>query len=250
MNLQIIRNYNIFKDDLLSLEKLENQGYNNINYLLKTSKKNYIVRVFKSENSVNISREFEFIVQKKAFKKSIASKPIYLHTDFMIYEYTDGIHKTKLSKINLINLISKIKKIHNLKITSCIYDFESDLKIYKKSLKDKKSKNLIKESFRSLKEIRKTKIQLGLVHHDLNPKNIIFKNSDIKIIDWEYSGLNDIFFDLASICIEFELSKKEEKILLSTYFSKKKSFHSLKLFHYKILYKNLCMLWFSKNQLI
>ena len=115
MNLQIIRNYNIFKDDLLSLDKLKNQGYNNINYLLKTSKKDYIVRVFKSENSVNISREFEFTVQKKAFKKNIASKPIYLHNDFMIHEYTDGIHKTKLSKINLINLISKIKKFIILK---------------------------------------------------------------------------------------------------------------------------------------
>ncbi len=250
MNLQIIKNLNIFKDELISFVKLENQGFNNINYLLKTSEKSYIIRVFKSTNSVNISREFEFKVQKKAFIKNIAPKPIYLNDTFMIYEYTKGIHKTKLSKRNLLNLTSKVKKIHKLKLTSNIYNLKADFKMYKKELKDEKSKKLLEKSFKSLKEIKKMKIQLGLVHHDLNPKNIIFKNDNIKIIDWEYAGLNDIFFDFASICIEFKLSKEDEGILLKNYFYKNKSFHKIKLKHYKIIYKNLCTLWFLKNNLI
>ena len=114
MNLETIKNLNLFKDELLDLEKLKNQGFNNINYLLKTSNKSYIVRVFKSFDSVNISREFEFLAQQKAWKKNIASKAIFLNNDFMIYEYTKGIHKTKLEKEDLKNLISKIKKIHKI----------------------------------------------------------------------------------------------------------------------------------------
>ena len=51
MNLETIKNLNLFKDELLDLEKLKNQGFNNINYLLKTSNKSYIVRVFKSFDS-------------------------------------------------------------------------------------------------------------------------------------------------------------------------------------------------------
>ena len=49
-----------------------------------------------------------------------------------------------------------------------------------------------------------------LTHHDLNPKNIIFNKNNIKIIDWEYSGVNNKFFDLASICVEFNLNKKKD----------------------------------------
>ena len=247
MNLETIKNLNLFKDELLDLEKLKNQGFNNINYLLKTSNKSYIVRVFKSFDSVNISREFEFLAQQKAWKKIIASKAIFLNNDFMIYEYTKGIHKTKLEKEDLKNLISKIKKIHKIKLKTPTYDLDADLNMYRDSLKDDKSKKLIKESFKSLKKLKKEKIQLGLVHHDLNPKNIIFTKDNIKIIDWEYAGTNDIFFDLATICIEFNLSNKQEKLLVDYYFPKKKSFYTIKLMHYKIIYKNLCKLWFLKN---
>ena len=70
MNIKTIKNLNLFKDELLDLKKLKNQGFININYLLKTSNKSYIVRVFKSKNSVNISREFEFKTQKKAWAEA------------------------------------------------------------------------------------------------------------------------------------------------------------------------------------
>lgn len=66
LNLKLLKTYNIFKEELLSLEVLKTQGFNNISYLLKTSKKSYIIRVFKSNESVNISREFEFKTQKKS----------------------------------------------------------------------------------------------------------------------------------------------------------------------------------------
>lgn len=59
----------------------------------------------------------------------------------------------------------------------------------------------------------------------MNPKNIIFNKNKFKIIDWEYAGINDRFFDLASICIEFQLNKSEEKIVLSSYFKNKKNYH-------------------------
>lgn len=248
MNLETIKNLNLFKDELLDLKKLKNQGFNNINYLLKTSNKSYIVRVFKSKNSVNISREFEFKTQKKAWKKNIASKAIFLNNDFMIYEYTKGIHKTKLLKKDLKNLIMNVKKTHKIKLTTPIYDLEADLNMYDDALKDERSKKLIKESFKSLKKLKKIKLQLGLVHHDLNPKNIIFYKHNIKIIDWEYAGTNDIFFDLATICIEFNLNSKEERLLLEYYFPKIISFYTIKLMHYKIIYKNFCELWFLRNK--
>ena len=245
MNLESIRNYNIFKEELLSLDLLKNQGFNNISYLLKTTNKSYVIRVFKSNESVNISREFEYEIQKKAYKKNIASKPIFFNEHFMIYEYEKGIHKTKLSTWELKNLILKIKKFHKFKINEKPYDLKKDLLNYDKNLNDFRSKKLIKESFRNLLLLKKFKQDLVLTHHDLNPKNILFKNNSIKIIDWEYAGLNDRFFDLASICVEFSLNKKDEKLMLQSYFNQYKKKHLQKLNHFKIIYKNLCSLWFK-----
>ena len=249
MNLEQLKNYNIFKEKLLSLELLKTQGFNNISYLLKTSTKSYVIRVFKSNESVNISREFEYEVQKKAHKKNIASKPIFLNAEFMIYEYEKGIHKTKLSKIQLKNLVSKIKKFHNFKVKTKAYDLKRDLENYSKKLTDIKSKKLINTCFKSIKIIKKFKYEPVLTHHDLNPKNIIFNKNKFKIIDWEYAGINDRFFDLASICIEFQLNKSDEKIVLSTYFKNKKNYHKTKLKHFKIIYDSFCKLWFEANPL-
>ena len=249
MNLEQLKNYNIFKEKLLSLELLKTQGFNNISYLLKTSTKSYVIRVFKSNESVNISREFEYEVQKKAHKKNIASKPIFLNAEFMIYEYEKGIHKTKLSKIELKNLVSKIKIFHKFKIKEKAYDLKRDLENYSKKLTDIKSKKLINTCFKSIKIIEKFKYEPVLTHHDLNPKNIIFNKNKFKIIDWEYAGTNDRFFDLASICIEFQLNKSEEKIVLSSYFKNKKNYHKTKLKHLKIIYDSFCKLWFEANPL-
>ena len=249
LNLEQLKNYNIFKEELLSLELLKNQGFNNISYLLKTTNKSYVIRVFKSKESVNISREFEYKIQKKAHKKNIASKPIFLNEDFMIYEYQKGIHKTKLSNLELKNLVLKIKKFHNFKIEEKPYDLKVDLENYEQKLNDKKSKKLINDSFKSIKILEKHKYEAVLTHHDLNPKNIIFSKKNFKIIDWEYAGVNDRFFDLASVCIEFKLNKKEEKILLDSYFKTKKSYHKIKLKHYKIIYDSFCKLWFKANSL-
>ena len=247
MNLETIKNLNLFKDELLDLEKLKNQGFNNISYLLKTTKKIYVIRVFKSNESVNISREFEYKIQKKAYKKNIASKPIFLNKEFMIYEYEKGIHKTKLSNFELKELILKVKKFHKFKIKEKPYNLLLDLKNYSQKLTNKKSKKLINSCYKSLQILKKYKYNFVLTHHDLNPKNIIFNETGFKIIDWEYAGMNDSFFDLASICIEFKLNKNEEKIVLNSYFKTKKSYHKIKLKHYKIIYDSFCKLWFEAN---
>lgn len=167
----------------------------------------------------------------------------------MIYEYQKGIHKTKLSNLELKNLVLKIKKFHNFKIEEKPYDLKVDLENYAQKLNDKKSKKLINDSFKSIKILKKYKYETVLTHHDLNPKNIIFNKKNFKIIDWEYAGVNDRFFDLASVCIEFKLNKKEEKILLNSYFKTKKSYYKIKLKHYKIIYNNFCKLWFKANSL-
>lgn len=246
MNLELINSFNIFEEELLSLEKLENQGFNNINYLLKTSKKSYIIRVFKSNDSVNISRQFEYEIQKKAYKKNITSNPIFFNDDLIIYEYIRGIHKTKLTNKDIKNLITKVKKYHKFKVKEKIYDFKNDFHDYSKILKDNKSKIIIKKSLEILKKIKKNKKDFVLTHHDLNPKNIIFNKNNIKIIDWEYSGVNNKFFDLASICVEFNLNKKKEQLVLENYFKNNKHSDLKKLNYFKTIYSNLCYLWFKK----
>jgi thiamine kinase-like enzyme len=55
-------------------------------------------------------------------------------------------------------------------------------------------------------------------HNDLLNANFIRSPDGIKIVDWEYAGMGDRFFDLANFAVNHELGADEEGELLEAYF--------------------------------
>ena len=55
-------------------------------------------------------------------------------------------------------------------------------------------------------------------HNDLLNANFIDDGHLIRIVDWEYSGMGDVFFDLANFAINHELSAAQMTLLLEAYF--------------------------------
>jgi thiamine kinase-like enzyme len=55
-------------------------------------------------------------------------------------------------------------------------------------------------------------------HNDLLSENFILApDGKMWVIDWEYGGMNDPYFDLGDFCVEHPLSVDEEKLVLSAY---------------------------------
>ena len=55
-------------------------------------------------------------------------------------------------------------------------------------------------------------------HNDLLNANFIDDGSRIRIVDWEYAGMGDVFFDLANFAINHELDDAAAEELLRAYF--------------------------------
>jgi len=55
-------------------------------------------------------------------------------------------------------------------------------------------------------------------HNDLLNANFIDDGSRIRIVDWEYAGMGDIFFDLANFAVNHELDEDGRAELLAAYF--------------------------------
>ena len=55
-------------------------------------------------------------------------------------------------------------------------------------------------------------------HNDLLTANFIDDGTRIRIVDWEYAGMGDLFFDLANFSVNNGLSKDETAELLRAYF--------------------------------
>jgi thiamine kinase-like enzyme len=57
-----------------------------------------------------------------------------------------------------------------------------------------------------------------LCHNDLLNANFIDDGTRIRIVDWEYAGMGDRFFDLANFAINHELDESSRHRLLEVYF--------------------------------
>jgi thiamine kinase-like enzyme len=60
-------------------------------------------------------------------------------------------------------------------------------------------------------------VELRPCHNDLLNANFIDDGARIRIVDWEYAGMGDPFFDLGNFSINHELTPDQDAILLAAY---------------------------------
>jgi thiamine kinase-like enzyme len=71
-------------------------------------------------------------------------------------------------------------------------------------------------------------------HNDLLNANFIAQDGSVRIVDWEYAGMGDRFFDLANFSINHELTDEQNEELLTAYFGKAaaEDMHALRLMRF------------------
>jgi thiamine kinase-like enzyme len=208
----------VYEKEELTL--LGNQGHCNKNYLLKKGKLRYLIREFQLADR---DRKLEFKIQKRASLVGIAPKPLFLYKDRMVTQFVAGMHQENLSQSKLLSLAKTLRILHQLPR-------------YNKPVRLPLHMRIKSPSFKS---------ELVLSHGDLSVGNILFSNS-IYLIDWEYSGVQDRYFDLASICEGFKLTKCQERKFLRLY--SRKRLNPKKLHAYKLLFRRVSKEWFKKLQ--
>ena len=60
-------------------------------------------------------------------------------------------------------------------------------------------------------------VELRPCHNDLLNANFIDDGARIRIVDWEYAGMGDPFFDLGNFSINHDLTPDEDSVLLAEY---------------------------------
>ena len=72
-------------------------------------------------------------------------------------------------------------------------------------------------------------------HNDLLTANIVIDEDErIRIVDWEYAGMGDVFFDLANLSINHSLDEELNRVLLEEYFGevRERDLASLRVMRY------------------
>jgi thiamine kinase-like enzyme len=83
-------------------------------------------------------------------------------------------------------------------------------------------------------EARRAAVEPRPCHNDLLNANFLDDGEHLRIVDWEYAGMGDRFFDLANFSINHELDSAESQMFLRAYFGelRDEDVHALQLMRF------------------
>lgn len=203
-----------------TLEKIE-FGFNNDNYLINDA---FVMRVSKENPDETLSLAKEAYLHKTIAPLNISE--IVTHFDknlgVKVSKFVHSSRKYVKTPTNeqIIYVCKKLKKLHSSGLVVPFgYMMFHKFSVYKK-LVDKDlyiNKTYENKVIKAVQGIF-AKTPMTICHNDLVKDNLLFKFDDVVFIDWEYGGMNNPYFDLASFISENNLNDDQIDFFLGKYF--------------------------------
>ena len=215
------------KNEIVDIEVLK-KGMTNRSFLFCCRNKRYIMRIPGEGTDQLINRREEADVYKVIGDKSICDDIVYINPENG-YKITAFLENSRVcdpeNQEDLKACMKRLKAFHEMKL-----QVGHEFKIYKQiefyeMLWDGKPsiyRDYVKTKARvlELKEYIDAHVEdRVLTHIDAVPDNFMFtENGDIRLIDWEYAGMQDPHVDIAMFCIYALYDRKQVDNLINLYF--------------------------------
>lgn len=200
----------------------------NRSFLFSCHNKKYIMRIPGEGTDQLINRREEAEVYHVIDGMHICDDIAYINPENG-YKITEFLESSRVCDSNNVNdlkaCMKKLREFHNLNL-SVEHEFNifDQIEFYEtlwggvSSIYRDYSKT--KENIFSLKNYIDKHIENRcLTHIDAVPDNFLFtKSGDIRLIDWEYAGMQDPHIDIAMFCIYALYNKRQVDRLINIYF--------------------------------
>lgn len=234
-------------------------GQTNDSYFVKVNQETYVVRLPGKGTAELLSRDAEKANLEYATALGINPKLIYYDatTGVKISQFIEGAKtlttQMLLNESRMDQVVTIFRTLHQAKqpMGNC-FDLFQMMKDYEQLVAQVNEAALAKiEPLREMvwelvKEYESFLVIPAPCHIDACNENLLEdKFGKIYLIDWEYSGMFDPLFDLATLILAFELEESEEIILLSKYFGRIPTTEELQRIHFlKIFLDYNWALWY------
>tara|TARA_Y100000310_G_scaffold209006_2_gene209604 strand:+ start:5965 stop:6912 length:948 start_codon:yes stop_codon:yes gene_type:complete len=243
-------------------------------YLLKTTKGNYILKIFEESEEKDIKYQVKIIdyLTKKKIKVAtvlkLKNKKEILHYKdkyITIQKYLDGSHPKKFNKALMKDLAREFslmnKHLLKLKLKEKTlwpndHQFKPDLKnkynITEIDIKEEEN-TLLKQ----LKAINKKNLRKSIIHSDLHDVNLLIKNNKlIAILDWDDSHEDYLSYEIAVFLVDIFAENPINKEKIKEFFKEYQKHLKLKEEEKKAVYYFIkkrflsIIFWYSKQRYI
>jgi thiamine kinase-like enzyme len=204
-------------------------GMTNQNYRVDVGKKSYVLRISGDNTELlGINREYEYRTQTIAGELGIAPEVVtYIEPEgYLVTKFIEGrpIPPEELREPkNLARVAAVLNEIHAMPSIPGVFSPFLVVRNYEKIAREQnvsfpeKFDWLISQMNDAEAALMNTSRIQRPCHNDLLNGNFLLGNK-LYVLDWEYAGMGDVFFDLANFSNNHELSEDEDHFLLDCYF--------------------------------
>lgn len=207
--------------------KVLKKGMTNRSFLFRCRDKKYIMRIPGEGTDRLINRTQEAAVYKAIDNKGICDDVIYIDPSngYKITEFLEGARVCDpFSHEDVKKCMTRLRQFHDLQLqVDHHFDIFRELEFYEglwngipSCYRDYQK---TKAQVLSLKPyIDKQDKQWCLTHIDAVPDNFLFVGEDLRLIDWEYAGMQDPHVDIAMFGIYAMYDPAQMDALIDAYF--------------------------------
>lgn len=205
-------------------------GITNKNYKITNDGESYVLRMGGNETKyLGIDRKIEYECSRLASQIGIAPESVaFLEPEgYIVARFISGkgIPAEEIgTEENIKRVLESMKAYHALDYFPGSFSPFRVAEEYKKTALSfnvklpEKMDWYLEKSHEIEKAIYREPLKTRPCHNDLLNANFIDDGTRIRILDWEYAGMGDIFFDLGNFAVQHEFNDEQDEILLRTYF--------------------------------
>lgn len=211
----------ILNEKVYSIEETS-YGVTNKNYIVTTENNKYFYRTSKDSTKI-VNKDNEKEALQLLLDEPYFLKPVYFNNDNLITEFQQH-PKTFISQRSLSNIVrigKLLKEFHSKKFEAeNTFDPINQFNNYYKQIDEKP--HVLDEFMYIIEQFKHVYKADRLCHNDLVEGNFLFSKDSLYLIDFEYAGYNDYYFDIASFISENDLNYEETITFLKAYFTDEK----------------------------
>ncbi len=206
-------------------------GITNKNYKINADGEAFVLRMGGNETRhLGIDRKIEYECNLLASQIGIAPEPMFFlePEGYIVARFLSGkgMPADEIgSEANIGRVVESMKAYHAIQKFPGFFspfrvaeEYRKTAQSYNVKLPDKMDWYLEKSAEIEKAMYAREPLTLRPCHNDLLNGNFIDDGTRIRILDWEYGGMGDIFFDLGNFAIQHEFNDKQDEFLLKVYF--------------------------------
>jgi thiamine kinase-like enzyme len=195
-------------------------GITNRNFKVETDGRRFVLRIGgKDTELLGIDRSAEHAASRVAADLGLGPEVVaFVEPEgYLVTRYVDG----EVGKVDVARVGAALRLLHDGPAFPGHFDSFRVVEAYRATAAEHgigvPSAYVPAKALANQIEHRRSHVPRRPCHNDLLNANFIDDGGRLVLVDWEYAGMGDPFFDLGNFAVNHELTEESEQALLSAY---------------------------------